>query len=98
MVTITWQEGDKAPETFTISDAVLDSLEQFLKSSQMNKGAGPIHSTVKDMLFTSMTEIIIKPALHVFPTPEIADLKTRAEAAQKALADAHAAIVKNALV
>lgn len=94
MVTITWQDGANAPEKVTIPDAVLASLERFRNGPCMQTAkGGPAHATVKDMLIGSLMEIVIKPALHQFPTPEIVDLAAKADAAQVALKKAHAAAI-----
>ena len=95
MVTVTWKDGEKPAEVITISDEVLASLEQFRLSSHFIVGgvAGHMHDSVKRMLLTSVVEIIVKPALEMFPPPGIAALKVQAKAAQKAIADAHAGIL-----
>jgi hypothetical protein len=97
MVTITWQDGDNTPEQYTISDDVLVSLEKFRLSShfQIVKGdaADSIHASVKAMLYTSLMEVIVKPALLASPTPAIAYLHSQVEDSKKQLADAHAAAI-----
>ena len=100
MVTITWQDGDNSPERFTISDDVMASLERFRLSScfQIVKGdkADSIHDSVKLMLYTSLMEVIVKPALLASPTPAIAYLHSQVEDSKKQLAAAHATAIAQA--
>jgi hypothetical protein len=93
MVTITWQDGDQTPDTFTIADDVLASLEKFRLTPHFEVGPDRIHSTVQQMLLTPALELIVKPALRAFPTAALAGLHSQAEEIKKQLSAAHAAAV-----
>jgi hypothetical protein len=101
MVTVTWRDGDNPPEAFTIPDAVLAALEKFRLSDRLAlptngmyvRQLQPRYATVEEMLVAAVHQLVVKQALEYAPTPEIVQLRAKVEAAQKELADAHAAAV-----
>jgi hypothetical protein len=98
MITVTWQDGSNAAETFIISDEVLSSFELYrltLTAPQQTASGQwaslPKYATIKDVVVGTFLETLVNPALSMFPPAQIAQLMEQAKAANAALAAAKAA-------
>lgn len=93
MITVTWNDGVAPATSFTISDEVAGSLDQFRQTITSLQGGvyAPTYATVQAMIVGIFVESIVMPALTRFPTASIQTAQANLAAAQTALAAAQAA-------
>jgi hypothetical protein len=95
--TVTWDDGNGTPATFTVPDDVFGSLDNFRQTLQSFDPASHRmvvnYATVKDMIVGIVVQSIVIPALRLFPTANLQVAQANLEAAQQALTQAQAAVL-----
>lgn len=103
-IKVTWEEDGRAPEVFTLSDGVLQSLESYRLSQTVPQqtangqwATAPKDAGLRDMVVRIFRECVLDHALGMFPPPALAAAQEQERAAREATKAAKAAALQSAL-
>lgn len=101
---IQWSENAQ-PESFTVSDEVLASLESYRltlteprQTADGSWASVPKYATIKDLIVGVFIVAMVNPAVSMFPPAAIAAANEQVKAAQAALEAAKASAVMGTVV
>lgn len=94
-ITVTWDDHESAPTSFTVPEDVLASLERFRLALREIRGNdwAVVYPTVKDMIVGVFVKSLVMPAIQQFPPASIAAAQANLAAAQAALVVAQVAAI-----
>lgn len=94
-ITITWNDGVNPADSFTITDDMAASLEQFRQSITTFQGGAmvPTYASVRELFVGVYMQSMVNPALRAFPTPAVLLAQQTVKTAQVKLAAAQLAAV-----